>query len=294
MRSSRPRRKTCWPSWPDDPASCSPPVVSALRIALGLSYDGSGTPGWQTQPGGRALQDLLESSLACMAGHAVSTVCAGRTDAGVHALAQVVHFDTEAERPLSAWVRGTNARLPDRIRVQWAHQVSADFHARFSALSRTYRYLLHVAQVEHPLWSARAGWVFRPIDITVMQAAALSLVGEHDFSAFRSSQCQARSPVRRLSQLEIGARGELIEFIFTANAFLHHMVRNLVGTLVQVGLGRKPVDWPAQVLASGDRGQAAATFSPAGLYLAGVDYGDGWGLPMRGLQDPLLQTGGAS
>ncbi len=261
----------------------------ALRIALGLSYDGCGAPGWQTQPGGRALQDLLESSLAALAGHAVDTVCAGRTDAGVHALAQVVHFDTSAVRPINAWVRGTNARLPTQLRVQWAHAVLPDFHARFSALSRTYRYLLHVAPVAHPLWSDRAGWVFRPLDLGAMQQAAGKLLGEHDFSAFRSSQCQARNPVRHLSRLEIRPRGEFVEFVLTANAFLHHMVRNLVGTLIQVGLGRRSCHWPAEVLASGDRRQAAATFSASGLYLAAVDYPAHFALPCSRLQDPLLQ-----
>lgn len=260
-----------------------------MRIALGLAYDGAGSPGWQTQPGGLALQDQLEASLAELAGHPVATVCAGRTDAGVHALAQVVHFDTEVERPLSAWVRGTNARLSERLRVQWAQPVRHDFHARFSALSRSYRYVLLVAPVMNPLWSHRAGWVFRPIDLVAMQVAAAALVGEHDFSAFRSSQCQARSPVRRISRFEIRQRGEFVEFIVTANAFLHHMVRNLVGTLVQVGLGRKPAEWAGQVLAGRDRAQAAATFSPAGLYLAGVDYGAQAALPSVGPFDPLLQ-----
>ena len=260
-----------------------------MRIALGLSYDGCGAPGWQTQPGGRALQDLLESSLAALAGHPVATVCAGRTDAGVHALAQVVHFDTEAPRPINAWVRGTNARLPARLRVQWARAVTPDFHARFSALSRSYRYLLHVAPVTHPLWSDRAGWVFRPLDLAAMQQAAGGLVGEHDFSAFRSSQCQARNPVRHLSRLEIRSRGEFLEFVLTANAFLHHMVRNVVGTLVQVGLGRRPWHWPAEVLASRDRRLAAATFSASGLYLAAVDYPVQFALPCAALHDPLLQ-----
>lgn len=260
-----------------------------MRIALGLAYDGAGTPGWQTQPGGIALQDQLEASLARLTGHAVATVCAGRTDAGVHALSQVVHFDTPVERPLTAWVRGTNARLSDRLRVQWAQPVPEDFHARFSALSRSYRYLLLVAPVMNPLWATRAGWVFRPLDLGAMQTACNALIGEHDFSAFRSSQCQARSPVRRISQLEVAQRGAFIEFIVTANAFLHHMVRNLVGTLVQIGLGRQPPEWAGQVLASRNRALAAATFSPAGLYLAGVDYGPHAGLPLAGLSDPLLQ-----
>ncbi len=262
-----------------------------MRIALGLAYDGQGAPGWQTQPGGQALQDLLESALGVLADHPIATVCAGRTDAGVHALAQVVHFDTCAGRPLQAWVRGTNAHLPARLRVQWAQAVAPDFHARFSAMSRTYRYLLHVAPVAHPLWSGRAGWAFRTLDLEAMQQAALSLVGQHDFSAFRSSQCQARNPVRHLSRLDIHARGEFIEFILTANAFLHHMVRNLVGTLVQVGLGRKAPDWPARVLASRDRRQAAATYSASGLYLAAVDYPAHFALPAVLLHDPLLLGG---
>jgi tRNA pseudouridine38-40 synthase len=260
-----------------------------LRIALGLAYDGAGSPGWQTQPGGQALQDQLEASLTQLAGHEVATVCAGRTDAGVHALTQVVHFDTFAERPLTAWVRGTNARLSDHLRVQWAQPVNDEFHARFSARSRSYRYLLLVSPVMNPLWAGRAGWVFQPLDLAAIQTAALALVGEHDFTAFRSSQCQARSPVRSISRFEVRQRGQFVEFIVTANAFLHHMVRNLVGTLVQVGLGRKTPEWVGQVLAARDRSLAAATFSPAGLYLAGVDYGPQSGLPPTGPFDPLLQ-----
>jgi len=260
-----------------------------LRIALGLAYDGAGSPGWQTQPGGQALQDQLEASLTQLAGHEVATVCAGRTDAGVHALTQVVHFDTSAERPLTAWVRGTNARLSDHLRVQWAQPVNDEFHARFSARSRSYRYLLLVSPVMNPLWAGRAGWVFQPLDLAAIQTAALALVGEHDFTAFRSSQCQARSPVRSISRFEVRQRGQFVEFIVTANAFLHHMVRNLVGTLVQVGLGRKTPEWVGQVLAARDRSLAAATFSPAGLYLAGVDYGPQSGLPPTGPFDPLLQ-----
>lgn len=260
-----------------------------MRIALGLAYDGAGSPGWQTQPGGQALQDQLEASLTQLAGHEVATVCAGRTDAGVHALTQVVHFDTSAERPLTAWVRGTNARLSDHLRVQWAQPVNDEFHARFSARSRSYRYLLLVSPVMNPLWAGRAGWVFQPLDLAAIQTAALALVGEHDFTAFRSSQCQARSPVRSISRFEVRQRGQFVEFIVTANAFLHHMVRNLVGTLVQVGLGRKTPEWVGQVLAARDRSLAAATFSPAGLYLAGVDYGPQSGLPPTGPFDPLLQ-----
>jgi len=257
-----------------------------MRIALGLAYDGSSYPGWQTQPGGQAIQDHLEASLSALAGHRVATVCAGRTDAGVHALAQVVHFDTPASRPLSAWVRGTNARLPDRVAVQWALPVSDDFHARFSARSRTYRYLIYCAPVPHPLWRDRAGWAFRPMALDPMQEAAVSLIGERDFSAFRSSQCQAASPIRTVSSIDLSQRGDFIEFTITANAFLHHMVRNIVGSLVEIGIGRKPVAWLSEVLDARRRELAAPTYSPAGLYLAGVEYEAWHGVP-QSILDPL-------
>jgi tRNA pseudouridine38-40 synthase len=257
-----------------------------MRLALGLAYDGSGFPGWQTQSAGDAVQDVLERSLAALAGHRVDTVCAGRTDAGVHALAQVVHFDTDAQRPIGAWVRGVNARLPDAVSVQWAQAVDAGFHARFAARSRTYRYLIRCAATPHPLWRTRAGWVFRPLDLDAMRDAASRLVGEHDFTAFRSSQCQAATPVRTLSRLELVRRGDFIEATLSANAFLHHMVRNLVGTLVHVGVGRRPPEWAGEVLAGRRRSDAAPTFAASGLYLAGVEYDPAFGLPADVL-DPL-------
>lgn len=257
-----------------------------MKLALGLAYDGTGSPGWQTQATGDALQDLLEVSLGALAGHPVATVCAGRTDAGVHALSQVVHFDTTAARPLNAWVRGVNARLPARIAVQWAREVPAEFHARFSARTRSYRYLLRCAAVQHPLWRDRAGWVFRPLDVEAMREAAAALVGTHDFSSFRSSQCQAKTPVRTMHRLEVASRGEFIELTLIANAFLHHMVRNIVGTLVYVGTGRQPADWVAELLAARRRALGAPTFSPSGLYLAGVDYDPVFGLPTD-VPDPL-------
>ena len=257
-----------------------------MRLALGLAYDGSSRPGWQTQPSGDALQDCLERALSQVADHRVETVCAGRTDAGVHALAQVVHFDTTAERPLNAWVRGVNARLPDCIAVQWARAVQPDFHARFSARSRSYSYLLRSAPVRSPLWRDRAGWVFQSLSLEAMREAAECLRGEHDFSAFRSSQCQASTPVRHLSRLDIQARGDWIQLTLTANAFLHHMVRNIVGTLVYVGAGRKPPGWVAEVLQSRQRARAAPTFAPSGLYLCGVDYDPVHRLPTA-LADPL-------
>ncbi len=242
------------------------------RIALTLAYDGSRFDGWQTQPSGRTVQDVLEASIAALAGHPVRVVCAGRTDAGVHATAQVVHFDTSAQRPLQAWVRGVNARLPEAVAVLDARLAPTDFHARYSALRRHYTYLLHCAPVAHPLLAGRVGWAFRPIDVAAMRSAAACLLGEHDFSAFRAAQCQAKSPVRTLERLAMTSLADMVVFEFTANAFLHHMVRNIVGALVAVGAGRQPPGWVAQLLASRDRRQGAATFAGAGLYLAGVDY----------------------
>ena len=242
------------------------------RIALTLAYDGSGFRGWQTQPQGGAVQDGLETAIASVAGHPAATVCAGRTDAGVHAIAQVVHFDTEARRPLSAWVRGVNAHLPGGIAVQRATLVAPDFHARYDARRRQYRYLIRCAPHRHPLWDRRAAWLHQNLEVAAMRQAAVALLGEHDFSAFRSSQCQARSPVRRIERLAIDQRGELLLIDVRANAFLHHMVRNLVGALVWVGLGRRPIGWPGEVLASRDRRLAAPTMAPQGLYLTGVEY----------------------
>ncbi len=249
------------------------------RYALTLAYDGSCFSGWQTQPGGAAAQDVLERALSAVAGQAISTVCAGRTDAGVHALRQVVHFDTEARRPLSAWVRGTNAHLPEAIAVRSATAVADSFHARYGAMRRRYRYLLHRSQVRHPLLARRAGWTFRAVDVAAMRTAAGALVGEHDFSAFRSAQCQAASPVRRLEELSLRECGPFVVFTFVANAFLHHMIRNLVGSLLAVGEGRRDPSWIAALLAGRDRTLAAATFAPDGLYLDGAQYDERHAVP---------------
>ena len=242
------------------------------RLALTVAYDGAGFPGWQTQPSGKAIQDHLERALSSIAGEPVSTVCAGRTDAGVHALRQVVHFETDARRPHSAWVRGVNALLPAQVAARDVVDVGDDFHARFSATRRAYVYLIYRSPHRHPLYAGRAGWVFNPLDLDRMREAAALLVGEHDFSAFRSSQCQARSPVRHLDRLSIRESGPLLVFELQANAFLHHMVRNLMGALVWIGSGRRPASWTAELLAARDRRLAAPTFAPDGLYLAGVEY----------------------
>lgn len=253
-----------------------------MRIALGLEYDGASFSGWQSQPGGNTVQDALEAALECVAGMPLRVVCAGRTDAGVHAQMQVVHFDVSVQRPTSAWVRGVNAHLPAMVAVRWAMPVADEFHARFSARSRSYRYVL-LNRPERPgLLSRKVGWCHRPLDLDAMQAAATCLIGEHDFSAFRAAGCQAKSPVKIMYDFDIAREGDLILFECRANAFLHHMVRNLVGALVYVGMGRKRAEWLGELLAARDRRLAAPTFQADGLYLAGVEYEPAWGLPQQG------------
>jgi tRNA pseudouridine38-40 synthase len=259
-----------------------------MRIALGVSYDGSPYAGWQSQPGGNTVQDALERALAGIAGAPVRTIAAGRTDTGVHALAQVVHFDTTAERPDAAWVRGTNAALPDSVAVQWACRADEAFHARFSATARSYVYLLHNHPVRPAVFAGRAGWFHDPLDVARMREAASCLLGEHDFSAFRSSECQAKTPVKTLERIEVRAHGPYVVFELTASAFLHHMVRNIVGCLVYVGKGRHPPAWLQEVLASRERAKAAPTFAAAGLYLAGIRYDARWQLPAFSTMIPLL------
>ncbi len=250
-----------------------------MKIALGVEYDGSRFCGWQTQASGCGVEDVLGAAVAEIAGEEVGLVCAGRTDAGVHAIGQVVHFDTVAKRPESAWVRGVNALLPPAVAVRWAREVPADFHARFSATARHYRYLCLNRAVRPGLLAGRVGWFHLPLDVESMRAAARMLLGEHDFSAFRAAECQAKTPVRTLFRLDIERRGDLLVFDFGANAFLHHMVRNIVGCLIYVGSGKHAPDWVATVLARRDRRLAAPTFAADGLYLHAVDYAAHWGLP---------------
>lgn len=249
------------------------------RIALGLEYDGSAFYGWQVQPGGGTVQDALQAALAEVAGMPVEVVCAGRTDAGVHATAQVVHFDTSVSRPDSAWVRGVNSHLPATVAVRWAQPVPDEFHARFSACGRRYRYILLNRPQRVGLGHDRVGWFHAPLDLAAMQAAAAYLVGTHDFSAFRAASCQAKSPVKEMRSARVSQQGELFFFDFEGSAFLHHMVRNLVGMLVYVGKGKHPPAWAEELLAERDRTRAAPTFAAAGLYLAGVDYEPHWQLP---------------
>ncbi len=253
-----------------------------MRIALGVEYDGAAFSGWQTQPQGNTVQDALERALAEIAGTPVRVMCAGRTDAGVHAAAQVVHFDAPAARPQNAWVRGVNAHLPNSIAVRWSREVSDDFHARFSARSRSYRYVLYNHDVRPALLHDRVGWFHLPLDIEAMRAGAALLVGEQDFSAFRAAECQAKSPVKTLHRANVSRQGDCFVFDFCASAFLHHMVRNMVGALVYIGKGAHSPGWIAELIASRDRRLAAPTFSPSGLYLSGVEYEAHWQLPMNG------------
>lgn len=251
-----------------------------MRIALGLEYDGSGFAGWQSQPQGGTVQDALESALAAIAGEPLRVICAGRTDAGVHALGQVVHFDITVKRPLTAWVRGVNTHLPPSMAVRWARETPVDFHARNCARARRYRYLL-LNRPERPgLLAGRVGWFHQPLDVAAMREAVGCLIGEHDFSAFRAAECQAKSPVKIIHRVDIFRQRDLIVFDFTASAFLQHMVRNLVGALVFVGKGRRPAPWLAELLASGDRTLGAPTFSPCGLYFVGPEYDAFWELPL--------------
>lgn len=250
-----------------------------MRIALGLEYDGSPFCGWQSQAEGSTVQDTLQSALSQIAGEPISVVAAGRTDTGVHALEQVVHFDTQVNRPLNAWVRGVNALLPSSVAILWAHPVPDEFHARFSAHGRSYRYVLLNRATRSAIHAGKAGWFHAPLDIALMQAAAQHLLGEHDFSSFRAAECQAKSPVKHLRQLDISREGEMLVFDISADAFLHHMVRNIVGCLVYVGKGKYPPDWLGGVLASRQRSLAAPTFAPDGLYLRRIQYESKWGLP---------------
>lgn len=252
-----------------------------MRIALGLSYSGTAYEGWQSQLSGNTVQDRLEKALGKFAAQPLRTLCAGRTDAGVHALMQVVHFDTPLQRELSSWVRGTNAFLPRDIAVQWAREVPAEFHCRGSAISRRYAYVLLESPVRPSVEAGRVGWVYRPMDAAAIRAAITHLLGEHDFSSFRAAQCQAKSPVKTISRIEISQRAGYWRFEFEANAFLHHMIRNIMGCLVAVGQGQHPPDWIAEVLAARRRDVAAPTFSPDGLYFLGPRYEARYGLPER-------------
>ena len=256
-----------------------PPNPVSCRLALGVSYRGTRYQGWQSQAGGQTVQDHLEAALSTFVGTPVSTICAGRTDAGVHAFNQVVHLDSPVERDAFAWLRGCNRYLPGDIALQWCRAVPADFHARYLARGRRYRYLLLAGPVRPALESGSVGWVFRPIDGGLMREAAAHLIGEHDFTSFRASECQARSPVKTLRTIAITQQGAYWRFDVDGSAFLHHMVRNIMGCLVAVGTGRQQPGWLAEVLAARDRDAAAPTFPADGLYFVGPYYDAALGLP---------------
>ncbi|MBM0107007.1 tRNA pseudouridine(38-40) synthase TruA [Steroidobacter sp. S1-65] len=249
------------------------------RIALGLEYDGSGFAGWQSQEHARGIQAVVEQGLSLVADHKVEAVAAGRTDAGVHAAMQVVHFDTTAMRTERSWMLGAVSNMPKEVSVLWAREVPEGFHARYSALARRYRYVILNRTPRPALNAERVAWIREPLDENRMHEAAQHLVGEHDFSSFRAAQCQSRTPMRNLHEISVTRHGELVVLTVCANAFLHHMVRNIAGVLIAIGSGERPVDWSAQVLAHRDRKLGGVTAAPGGLYLAGIRYAPALNLP---------------
>jgi len=255
------------------------------RVALGISYLGCAYKGWQSQTGGGTVQDALEAALSRFAVAPIKVVCAGRTDSGVHGMNQVVHLDTHCDRTPFSWVRGTNAFLPRDIAVQWAAPVADGFHARNCAIGRRYTYVLLEAAVRPALEHGRVGWVFRPLNGDAMREAALHLIGEHDFTSFRSSMCQSPTPIKTLREVGIRRCGPpdaptaYWRFDFEGQAFLHHMIRNIMGCLLAVGTGAQRPEWVRDVRDALDRKVAAPTFSPDGLYFLGPRYDPAWGLP---------------
>lgn len=261
------------------------------RIAVGLEYHGAQLSGFQKQAStDNTVQAHLEAALSRIANEQITLICAGRTDAGVHASEQVVHFDTQAQRPAKAWVQGTNTHLPDTLRVHWASPVPAEFHARFSATARMYRYIIHRSPTRSAVLNKSVTWVAHELDVQRMNDAAQHLLGEHDFSSFRSSQCQANSPVRTVHHLRFSENDQFIVMEIKANAFLHHMVRNIMGCLIDIGRGAKPVAWMSELLTACDRRLASPTARPWGLYLVKVDYPAFFHLPSLPLGPPFLDS----
>ena len=264
------------------PASLASAQNQLCAVALGVEYNGLRYCGWQTQPDQPTVQDALELALKKFVTKPVATICAGRTDTGVHGTGQVVSIAVDCVRSESSWVRGVNTHLPPTVAVLWARAVPDEFHARFDATARTYEYWLYNHAVRSPVYAKRAGWVWRPLDVDRMREGAECLLGTHDFSSFRAAECQAKTPVRTIESLDIVRKGRLVGLRIAANAFLHHMVRNIVGTLVYVGTGRERPEWVRKVLEARSRTVAAPTFSPDGLYLTGVRY-PGVDIPQSGM-----------
>lgn len=266
-------------------------AAGVFRIALGVEYKGARYRGWQRQEAGvPSVQAALEKALSRVAAEPVGVICAGRTDAAVHASGQVVHFDTRVERPLKAWVMGANANLPGDVSVTWARLMPADFHARFKACARRYRYVIYNDPVRPAHLAEEVTWNHRPLDVARMREAARALVGTHDFTSFRAVQCQAKSPVKTVHHLEVIEHGRFIVLDIRANAFLHHMVRNFAGVLMTIGAGERPVEWAAQVLAACDRRAGGVTAHPYGLYLVRVEYPAEFELPERYLGPHFLSA----
>ncbi len=249
-----------------------------MRIVLGIEYDGSGFYGWQWQTHHRNIQQTLEEALSKIAQHKITVQCAGRTDTGVHALEQVVHFDTTALRDLQAWHRGTNTHLPPDVRVIWAQEAIGDFHARYRAIARYYRYAILNRATPSALMRGRSTWCALPLDAQKMHEAAQSLLGQHDFTSFRAQGCQSKSPCRRMYFIDVERIGEQVIIDLSANAFLHHMVRNIAGVLMAIGTGKQPVTWTQELLEVKNRRLGGVTAPPDGLHLAGVYYPKQYGL----------------
>ncbi|MBB1270336.1 tRNA pseudouridine(38-40) synthase TruA [Shewanella sp. SR44-3] len=254
-----------------------------MRVALGIEYDGSDFCGWQRQIEVDSVQAQLEKALSLIANEPIEVVCAGRTDTGVHGTGQVVHFDTTAIRPDSAWTLGVNANLPDTIAVRWAKVVDDSFHARFSATARRYRYVIYNHKFRPGILRHGLSHYHGDIDETLMHQAAQQLLGEHDFTSFRAMQCQSKSPFRSIHEVNVTRQGMYIMVDIKANAFLHHMVRNIVGSLLEIGLGNRPLNWISELIAVKDRRQAAATAKPNGLYLVDVTYPEEFAIPKLAL-----------
>lgn len=250
-----------------------------VRIALGLEYDGTAYAGWQTQQGSPSIQSLVEAAISPVAAGSVNLICAGRTDAGVHACGQIAHFDTAARRSARGWVLGANTNLPSDVNVAWARPMPRHFHARYSAEARTYRYYVFNHPVRSALAARGAAWIRQPLDHERMQRATGALIGAHDFSAFRSAQSQGHSPIRRIAALSVERHGDFVVLEVTANAFLHHMVRNIAGLLIAIGRGEQEPGWALAVLESKERAQGGPTASAEGLYLWFVRYPRAFGLP---------------
>lgn len=251
----------------------------SIRIAMGVEYDGTSFHGWQLQDNLATVQQQLERAVGYVADHPVRVHCAGRTDRGVHGLGQVIHFDTSACRSMRSWMLGSNINLPAEINVTWAKQVPAEFHARFSAHSRHYRYLILNRMTRSAIWRDRAVWVHRPLDVKRMQLAAQHLIGTHDFTSYRALGCQAKSPVRTVGTLRVARHQQRVSIDIEADGFLHHMVRNIAGVLITIGKGEQSVDWSREVLELRDRTLGGVTAPPHGLYLVGVGYPAGFDLP---------------